>query len=473
MHIRTRLGLVFGLTLAINLGIGLYAIDFYAQTTSRAAQLYDHSSQIETTGLTAQVHFKKQVQEWKNVLLRGQNADLYEQYLGQFYHQESLTRSAIERLLTLLHEQPEAQQTAQEFLAAHLRLGREYRQALLLYDPTQSAPHLIVDQQVRGIDRQPIDLLDKVVASATSHRAGQLAVIERNVARVEQNILLIVIATMTGAVTLLLWLIDHSIGRPIATATAVAKRISEGDLSNIIDVKRQDEAGQLLQALDTMQDSLSKYQISLRQGEERTRLLLDSSGEGIYGIDLDGQCIFCNPTGLKLLGYDSASELLGKEMHGLMHHTRADGSRYPVLECKACQTYRDGKSVHVDDELFWRPDGSSFPVEYRSHPIRQDGRLIGAVVTFSDITERKRTLIALNKAHSELEQERALLARRVEKRTQELHLANTELAHLAQLANALHRVLQPLAAVPMAKPPAMLASTSMVPICRASFSASP
>lgn len=452
MNIRTKHGLVFALALAITLGIGLYAFDFYSRATSRAAKLYDHSARIETASLTAQVHFKKQVQEWKNILLRGQERALYDQYLGQFFDQEELTRSAIEDLIDILKEQPDAKKTAQEFLAAHLRLGKEYRKALRLYDATAATPHLAVDRQVRGIDREPTDLLDKVVASATSYKARQLAAIATTVARVERNILIIVITTMTAAVILILWLLDRSVGRPIATATAVAKRISEGDLSNKIEIKGRDEAGQLLQALDTMQASLAKYQKSLRQGEERTRLLLDSSGEGIYGVDLKGHCTFCNPTALRLLGYKNNSQLLGRQIHDMMHHTRPDGSRCPIEKCKASQTYRDGRPAHVDDEVFWRPDGSSFPVEYRSHPIRQEGRLIGAVVTFSDITERKRTLGALNKAHADLEKERSLLAKRVDKRTRELHLANTELARIARakdefLAIMSHELRTPLTAI--------------------------
>ena len=125
---------------------------------------------------------------------------------------------------------------------------------------------------------------------------------------------------------------------------------------------------------------------SVRAGEERVRLLLESTGEGIYGIDLSGRCTFCNPACVHLLGYDAADDLLGKEMHPLVHHTRPDGTPLDVHDCRICQALRQGTVAHVSDEVFWRADGTSFPTEYRSHPIDRAGERIGAVVTFADIT---------------------------------------------------------------------------------------
>ena len=129
---------------------------------------------------------------------------------------------------------------------------------------------------------------------------------------------------------------------------------------------------------------------SVRSSEERVRLLLESTGEGIYGIDLDGICTFCNPACVHLLGYELSSDLLGKNMHALIHHARPDGTPLPVDECLICQALRVGKEAHVSDEVFWRADGTSFFTEYRSHPIRRAGERIGAVVTFADISRRVR-----------------------------------------------------------------------------------
>lgn len=128
---------------------------------------------------------------------------------------------------------------------------------------------------------------------------------------------------------------------------------------------------------------------ALREREERIRLLLDSTAEAIYGIDTEGGCTFANLACARILGYDDASHLLGKQMHSLMHHTRADGGHYPVAECHINAAISRGEGTHVADEVYWRADGSSFPVEYWSYPMRREGEVVGAVVTFWDISERR------------------------------------------------------------------------------------
>ena len=124
--------------------------------------------------------------------------------------------------------------------------------------------------------------------------------------------------------------------------------------------------------------------------DEFVRLLLESTGEGIYGIDMEGRCTFANPACVRLLGFDSDDELLGENMHDLVHHTRPNGEPYPMVECRIYKAFREGTGVHVDDEVMWRKDGTSFPTEYWSYPMRHDGELVGSVLTFIDITERRR-----------------------------------------------------------------------------------
>ncbi len=128
---------------------------------------------------------------------------------------------------------------------------------------------------------------------------------------------------------------------------------------------------------------------ALRESEQRTRVLLDSTAEAIYGLDLEGRCTFCNKATLRVLGYANMGELLGRNMHDLAHHTRADGTRYPVSECPIYETVHRREAGHCDSEVFWRSDGTSFPVEYWSYPIERDGKIVGAVVTLIDITARR------------------------------------------------------------------------------------
>jgi PAS domain S-box-containing protein len=135
--------------------------------------------------------------------------------------------------------------------------------------------------------------------------------------------------------------------------------------------------------------SRKRAERALQDSEERSRLLLNSTSEGIYGTDVNGLCMFCNPACLSLLGYTEPGQLLGKHLHSLIHHTRADGTPYPDLECRINESFRTSKPTHADDEVFWRADGTSFPVEYRTSPILSDRKTIGAVVTFADITQRQ------------------------------------------------------------------------------------
>jgi PAS domain S-box-containing protein len=131
-------------------------------------------------------------------------------------------------------------------------------------------------------------------------------------------------------------------------------------------------------------------ELAIRESEARVRLLLDSAGEGVYGVDLIGRCTFCNPAGLQLLGYQSVEEVLGWDMHDLIHHTRPDGSPYPQEECPIFQTFRTGEGMLGEEDVFWKADGSPIPVEYRAHPIRRDGETLGAVVTFVDVAPKRR-----------------------------------------------------------------------------------
>jgi len=118
--------------------------------------------------------------------------------------------------------------------------------------------------------------------------------------------------------------------------------------------------------------------------------ILVSAGEGIYGLDLEGRTTFVNPAGAKMLGYEP-KELIGLSMHSTMHHTKPDGSPYPREECPMYAAFMDGTLHHIEDEVLWRKDGTSFPVDYTSRPIHDEqNQIVGAVVTFKDVTERKR-----------------------------------------------------------------------------------
>lgn len=159
----------------------------------------------------------------------------------------------------------------------------------------------------------------------------------------------------------------------------------------------RDEAGNPVRMVGVNYDVTERKlaEAELRWGEEKLRLLLDSTAEGIFGVNLEGRCIFCNVSALRTLGYSDESQVLDREMHVLVAHSRADGTPYPVDECPAVQSLRTASRAFADKDVFWRSDGTCFPVEYRSYPIYREGKHIGAVVTFGDVTERKKAAESL------------------------------------------------------------------------------
>ena len=135
--------------------------------------------------------------------------------------------------------------------------------------------------------------------------------------------------------------------------------------------------------------------------QHRNKLILESAGEGIYGLCTDGLTTFLNPAAAHILGWE-VDELLGKPMHKILHHTKPDGSHFPAHECPIYAAFKDGKVHHIDNEVFWRKDGSSIPVEYTSTPIYENNKLAGAVVVFTDISKRKEDEQALEAAYAEV-----------------------------------------------------------------------
>lgn len=196
--------------------------------------------------------------------------------------------------------------------------------------------------------------------------------------------------------------------KPINNLIGAAERFSKGDLLHQAKIYRNDEIGklakgfnymaeQLYTLINNLEEKVKERTLELEQvnselaaSEENIRLLLDSTAEGIYGIDLNGKCTLCNASCSDMLGYEQA-ELIGRDMHDLIHNRYADQTPYPREKCKILRTCLTGEAIQADDEVLWRKDGTCFPAEFFSYPQYRHGKIIGAVVTFMDITERKQT----------------------------------------------------------------------------------
>ena len=195
---------------------------------------------------------------------------------------------------------------------------------------------------------------------------------------------------------------------PIYNLIDTTDKFSKGDLLHRAKIYRNDEIGRLSTAFNNMAEQLytfinsleekvkertielEKTNQALKNSEGNIHLLLDSTAEAIYGIDINGNCTFCNASCIRMLRYKSQDELIGKNMDSLIHHIHLDGVHFPMDKCEAFNVFTKGESTHVEDVL-WRADGTSFPVEYFSHSNYSNGEIIGAVLTFIDITKRKKS----------------------------------------------------------------------------------
>lgn len=212
---------------------------------------------------------------------------------------------------------------------------------------------------------------------------------------------------LIGSITIYLLLTNKLFG-PIKGLINITERLSSGDLTQRAKIVRNDEIGRISNSFNHMADTLymlftsldaqvkqrtlelQQSNSALEESKDQLQLILDSTAEAIFGVDEYENCTFCNTSCLKILGYKHQEDLLGKNMHYLIHHTRADGTEIPLDECNIYQALLAGKGTHADDEVFWRADGTWFNVEYYSYPQRKDGKVVGAVVTFMDNTERRK-----------------------------------------------------------------------------------
>ncbi len=263
-------------------------------------------------------------------------------------------------------------------------------------DPAR-APAGLVD--IYGPERSFHRQLGEVV-SAVSIRIP-LAVPFQAANRMATELSVFLLAVLVGVFAL-----QHSISNklllsPLALIGRKARQLSRepDSLGEQIPPPRGRELAELAEAFNLMSAELRRnrdhleQQVESRSGQlERMRrqneMILLTAREGIFGLDRQGLATFVNPAALQMVGW-SEGELLGRLHHELIHHSRPDGSPYPTEECPVHSVLRTGEIIHLQEETFWHKDGTPFPIEFSCAPIREKGRITGAVITFRDITERK------------------------------------------------------------------------------------
>lgn len=189
--------------------------------------------------------------------------------------------------------------------------------------------------------------------------------------------------------------------KPIEDLLRAKEKFIAGDLTQRAVVVRNDDIGKITSSFNKMaetihtlveelEDKIQERTKELEENKNQLQLILDSTAEAIYGIDDKGRCTFINRMGVRMLGYDSQEELIGQNMHWQIHHSYKNGETMEAEDCKVFKALLNGKGTQVDDEVFWKKDGTSFNVEYYSYPQISEGKVVGAVITFMDNTLRKK-----------------------------------------------------------------------------------
>ncbi|MDD5300379.1 MAG: EAL domain-containing protein [Gallionella sp.] len=256
-----------------------------------------------------------------------------------------------------------------------------------------ATPHeAFLDMATAVIDKSYTQMYDSLLPTTESLIKARIARAKKTLYTTTGIALLVVLLVIYLSVS-----IYYAIVGNIHSLVRSARTFAGGNLQERVKLGTRDELSWVGDSFNEMADGFNAMLEARKQAEnalhdshESLHRLLNSMVEGVYGADTNGNCTFVNRAFLQILGYQNDDEVLGKNMHELIHHSHRDGSPYPVNECRIYRAFQTNQITSASDEVFWRKDGGAIPVEYWSHPIITGDVVTGAIVTFVDITARKK-----------------------------------------------------------------------------------
>ena len=262
---------------------GWSAISFIKSSNAQSMQRSVDLTQAVDTARSAQVEFKIQVQEWKNILVRGHDPAQFEKYSAAFVKSGQATNAELQKLSAMLKKLNLQTKLDDEAIKMHEELGKNYMAALKQFDPANPESYRIVDKAVAGMDRPPTKKIDEIVefidAQSKKNAAAAVATAEAANRSATITLLVVLVATTLIGAAIVSWIIK-GITRPLDQAIDIAKTVAAGDLSVDVDVRTKDEVGQLLAALKQMSGNLSDIVSRVRTG---TQTIASASNEVATG----------------------------------------------------------------------------------------------------------------------------------------------------------------------------------------------
>lgn len=324
LSIRNLFSVIVLASMCIMIAAGIFGERIYSEIAEgRENALKESYEQINAVN-RLQFYFKQQVQEWKNILLRGKDHEYYHDYLNKFYESERNARKEIELVSVLLElegDNKSAMLLADKFDYAHRQAGKRYRQAISIYNETAESPHEAADTYVRGVDRAPTKMLDQLLNTVSEHKDDHLMRLDREIERKGMYIVIFLVITSIAILSLLIWLVDRKISGPIAVAISASDRIASGDFEKMEQpASNINEVRSLSKSLELMRKNLLDMTSTLVAAEELEQAhslndhVISVSPIGIAIYDHSGQCIVANDAMAEMTG-TTQEQVLAQNYH--------------------------------------------------------------------------------------------------------------------------------------------------------------